>query len=342
MQDVALAGANRVEAVEVDDLGEDRQPPRGSPARGRARRSPPAGRPSSTRAAPSARSQRRSKISWPWMRSGSYSARPRSSAAIVVTVPATPTARSASPCGSSPRTCSRIALTSSPKRSVMRTQPTSRLSRTALPTSWISVEPPPMSTTSVPGLDSADPAQGQLGLLLAAQEAGGEAVAPLDLAEKRLAVLRVADGARADAQRPLCAERLQLAAEVGEDVPDAGDRDGQEAAPLVDALAQPRDHEPADDLLERSVRVGDQETGRVRPQVDCSDPHLRGTRPVTRSSDARASASAEVSTFSRARDSPSRASDASSRVPLSVASARCRSMSALACRSVRVRRRPYG
>ena len=106
-----------------------------------------------------------------------------------------------------------------------------------------------MSTTSVPGSSRADPAQRQRGLLVAGQQPRRESVAPLDLAEERLAVLRVADGARRDAERPLGAELLELAAVVGEDVADARDREGEEPAPLVDALAEPRDLEPANDLV---------------------------------------------------------------------------------------------
>ena len=115
-------------------------------------------------------------------------------------------------CGSRPRDVRRgIAATSSPKRSVSRTQPTSRLARTSVPTIWSSVEPPPMSTTSVPGSSAPIAAQRQRGLLVAAQQARREAVAPLDLAEEGLAVLGVAHGARRDAERPLGSERLELA-----------------------------------------------------------------------------------------------------------------------------------
>ena len=127
-----------------------------------------------------------------------------------------------------------------------------------------------------PGLERADPAKRHRGLLVAAQQPGREAVAPLDLAQEGLAVLRVANGARRDAERPLGAERLELAPIRGEDVADARDRDGEEAAPLIDALAEPRDLEPADDLVERAVRVGDEQPGRVRPEIDRRDPHLRG------------------------------------------------------------------
>ena len=78
-----------------------------------------------------------------------------------------------------------------------------------------SVEPPPMSTTSVALVGLADAAQRELGLFVSGEEARREPVAPLDLAEERLAVLRVADGARRDEQRALGAEGLQLAAVLG-------------------------------------------------------------------------------------------------------------------------------
>ena len=185
-----------------------------------------------------------------------------------------------------------------------------------------------------PGLERADPAQRHRGLLVAAQHARLEPVAPLDLTEEGLAVLRVAHGARRDAERPLRSERLELAPIRGEDVADARDRDGEEAAPLVDALAEPGDLEPADDLCQRPVRVGDEQPGRVRPEVDRSDPHLRGYTAVTRPIESRTSSIALVSTFSRARERRSWASSASSLSPLSAASVRCRSISPLA-RSIR-------
>ena len=188
----------------------------------------------------------------PWTRSGVVLRSPRSSAASVVTVPATPIAcgrrraagssartwraARAAPCGgSSPR-----------KRSVRRTKPMSRLiARDAVrPPTTSSVEPPPTSTTSVPwssARPAVTPRNVSVGLLVAAQQPRREAVAPLDLAEERLAVLGVANGARRDREDPLGAERLRLAAVVGEARSDARDRDGQEAAAAVDALAEAGD-----------------------------------------------------------------------------------------------------
>src|SRR5581483_12420856 len=78
-------------------------------------------------------------------------------------------------------------------------------------------------------------------LVVAAQEAGREAVAPLDLAEERLPVLRVAHGARRDRECALGTESLERPPELDEAVADAGDGRGEEPAPPVDALAEARD-----------------------------------------------------------------------------------------------------
>ena len=58
-------------------------------------------------------------------------------------------------------------------------------------------------------LERADAAQRHRRLLVAGEQAGREAVRPLDLAEERLAVLGVAHGARRDGERPLGAERAR-------------------------------------------------------------------------------------------------------------------------------------
>ena len=92
------------------------------------------------------------------------------------------------------------------------------------------------------------PREGEPRLLGAAQQPGREAVAPLDLAEERLAVLRVADGAGRERERPLGAERLGLTPVVGETVPNPCDRQWEQPPPGVDTLAEPRDREPAGDL----------------------------------------------------------------------------------------------
>jgi hypothetical protein len=68
-----------------------------------------------------------------------------------------------------------------------------------------------MSTTSVPCRDGAvarDASQHHLGLLAAVEESRGEAVAPLDLPEERLAVVRIPHGARADCEHTLGTQPL--------------------------------------------------------------------------------------------------------------------------------------
>ena len=133
-------------------------------------------------------------------------------------------------------------------------------------------------------VEGAEAAPGQLGLVVAREQARREAVRPLDLAEKRLAVLRIADGARRDCERALATERLGLSPEIGEHVPYARDRHRKQAPPSVDAFAQPRDDGAPDDLLDAAVLdVGDEQACGVRPQVDRGDAdHLRGTSPRTR------------------------------------------------------------
>ena len=113
---------------------------------------------------------------------------------------------------------------------------------------------------------------GQPRLLVPAQEAGVEAVAPFDLAEEGLAVLGVADGARRNRERAPGAGRLEHLPIVGQRVADARERGGEEEAPLVHALAEAGDRQPALDLAHDAViDVGDEQARRVRPQVDDAD-----------------------------------------------------------------------
>src|SRR3954447_15238551 len=98
-----------------------------------------------------------------------------------------------------------------------------------------------------------DAPEGQPGFVPAREQSRLEAVAPLDLAEEGLAVLRVADGAGGDREGALGAERLGLAAAVGEDVAGAGDRSGEQALALVDALAEAGDLQPTHDLGQATV-----------------------------------------------------------------------------------------
>ena len=156
-------------------------------------------------------------------------------------------------------------------------------------------------------------------LLVAAQEQGLEAVAPFDLAQEGLAVLGVADGAGGDGEHTLRAELLGDAPVAREDVAYPGHRHGEQAPPLVDALAEQGELESARELVDTpSVDVGDEQPGRVRAEVDRRDAdHLRGTTPVTQFTVARTSATAAVSTASLAWLRASRASDADTRSPRS-------------------------
>src|SRR4029079_18090715 len=125
--------------------------------------------------------------------------------------------------------------------------------------------------------EGADAPLGQLGLLVAREQLRREPVAPLDLAEERLPVLRVADGARRNEQRALRGERLGGAAVVGEGVADTGDRDGEEAAARVDPLAEARDPRLAVQLLDAAVvDSADEKARRVRPEINCGDDHSWG------------------------------------------------------------------
>ena len=133
-----------------------------------------------------------------------------------------------------------------------------------------------MSTTSVPGFGST-PRRVSSASSSPLDEARRESVAPLDLAEERLAVLRVAHGARRDGERALRAEPLERSAVVGEHVADARDRSGEEAAARVDAFAEARDARLAVHLVDAAVDdVGDEQPRRVRAEVDRGDSHLRG------------------------------------------------------------------
>ena len=125
------------------------------------------------------------------------------------------------------------------------------------------------------GAELADPSLRQLRLLVAREQLRREPVAPLDLAEERLAVLRVPHGARCDEQRPVGAERLGRAAVVGEDVAHARNRKGKEPTARVDALAEARDPRLAVQLVDPSVLdAPDEEPGRVRPEIYRGDDHL--------------------------------------------------------------------
>src|SRR5205807_1977271 len=98
----------------------------------------------------------------------------------------------------------------------------------------------------------------------------------LDLAEKRLAVLRVADRARRHRERAFRAERLELAAVVGQRVADARDRQRQKPTAGVDAFAEPRDARPSNQLVDTAVHdVGDEPAAAVNAR---NDRHARSPR----------------------------------------------------------------
>ena len=129
-----------------------------------------------------------------------------------------------------------------------------------------SVEPPPTSMTTVPGATSR-PAETPRKVRSASssppRSARLEAVAPLDLAEERLPVLGVADGARRERERALGARFLHRAPVLGQDVADARDGLREEDASLVHALAEARD-------LEAPVELADRLRPRRRPRAAAS------------------------------------------------------------------------
>ena len=122
-----------------------------------------------------------------------------------------------------------------------------------------------------------DAAQGHARLVVPGEKSRVEAVAPLDLAEEGLPVLGVPHGARRDRERALRAGLLEHAPVAAERVANARERGGEEEPPLVDALAQAGDREPALDLPHGAVlHVRDEQARRVRTQVDDADAgHLR-------------------------------------------------------------------
>src|SRR5262249_22465116 len=131
-----------------------------------------------------------------------------------------------------------------------------------------------------------------------------KAVAPLDLAEERLAVVSVAYGARCHGQHALGAESLGLAPVRDQAVADARNRRGKQAAAPVDTLAEARDPlAPLDRLEPLAVDVGDEEARRVRAQVDrCDAGHLLGMNDRAESTSERTSPAAPMSTRVRASE----------------------------------------
>ena len=212
MEEIALARLDRVESGRREHLAQDDQP--GDDHRRAVGLEPGTRR----RASSEKRGQpgelgieRPARTGWPWTSSGSYSPSPRSRVASVVTVPATPIARAAPQVGAA-RPARALAPTVG--RSLPRTlghphaadiEAQCRATPSG-PPSTSSVEPPPTSTTSVSGSRSrpvATPRKVSSASSSPVEQARREAVAPFDLGEERLAVLRVADGARRDGERRL-------------------------------------------------------------------------------------------------------------------------------------------
>ncbi len=109
-------------------------------------------------------------------------------------------------------------------------------------------------------------------LVVPGQQLRREAVAPLDLAEKRLAVLGVPDSTGGDRESPFGPEALQLTTVVGECVANPGDGEGKEAAPPVDPFAEPCDLEPTSDFAHVTVvDVCDEQPRGIRAEVDGRD-----------------------------------------------------------------------
>ena len=247
VQDVALGHFDLREAVGVSAPRAGRRPPRRSrergPARFRGRRAAPRVVMAASRS--SCSSTEASEIRWPCVRAGSYSASPRSSVASVVTVPATPIALPARSGGRSERTYALAAASSGReggseerKRSVRRTQPMSRLVADAtLPSgrdhelgrAAADVDDEHVVQWIAAGRDAADH---QRRLLLSGEQLRREPIAPFDLAEERLAVLRVSHRARRDRERALGAVSLEHAAILREAVAHARDGNGKEAPAL--------------------------------------------------------------------------------------------------------------
>src|SRR6266545_4993351 len=122
-----------------------------------------------------------------------------------------------------------------------------------------------------------DAAKREQRLLVAREEARLEAVAPLDLPEKRFPVLSVPNGARRERELALRAELLDGSAVSGQNVSDAHDSFRQQLSTSVHTLAKARDLEAAVELADDSVLdVSHEEPGRVRAEIDDSDArHLR-------------------------------------------------------------------
>src|SRR6185312_12734722 len=105
-------------------------------------------------------------------------------------------------------------------------------------------------------------------------KSGGEAVAPLDLTEERLAVVGVPHCTGPDREDTLRPKQLRLPSVVHEDVPHAGDRSGEEDAAPIDLLPEPGDRLASHDRFHPTlVDVCDEQACGVRADVDGGDTH---------------------------------------------------------------------
>ena len=173
-------------------------------------------------------------------------------------------------------------------RSLMRTTPagTETWKPALRPTPTTnSVEPPPMSITTVGSLAAGCGRHGaeerELGLFLAGEHPRVEAVVVAHARGEVGAVGGVADGGGEDGDVGLAVVRVDRRAVVGERRRSALDRLLGERAAGVDAVAEARDVGLAQQLLDgaavRRVDVGDQQAGGVRADVDDGDAHGRGS-----------------------------------------------------------------
>ena len=166
-----------------------------------------------------------------------------------------------------------------------------------------SVEPPPTSTTTVPGSSGPTPRS----VIAASSSPVSSRVAkPYDHSTSPrnaspFSASRTALVATASVRSAPSAS--SLAPVVGQRVAHTRDRNGEEAAARVDSFAEPGDARAPHDLGHAAVLdVGDEQAGGVRAEVDRGDArHLRGTRPRTRRASARGSAAAaRITASSRA------------------------------------------
>ena len=177
---------------------------------------------------------------------------------------------------------------SASKRSVMRTQPTSRRDQATAspgPPRTNSVDPPPTSTIDEAagsrGRPATTPAKRRLRLLLAGEEPRGSKPVLAPACEEPVAVRGVADGAGGHREAPSPRRAHRRSRVAAHDVQRAPIGSSPQPPVAVDALAEARDlrgSAPPPTSASESVDVGHQEPRRVRAHVDHRDAHQRGSR----------------------------------------------------------------